>query len=216
MAFRTIRDYLLKKVFFNDVLLLHFDEGHMELYLRNVGIITDSMVQFDGLTVITGKNNSGKTTVGKVIYSIIQANSGVEEAFEAAKNYFFRSQLGKIWTTLIRRRHVQIRRMDGIDENNHVDFALYILSRPFLFFSSDSRTEYINLLGEVLPSLSYKDVEAFLNKYYSVERREEEYFQTLSEHFEAGFDFVSKEDIAHRDLVSDPSVWQEIRKYLQK
>ena len=54
----------------------------MELSLHNVGIIRDSRVNLDGLTVITGKNSSGKTTVGKVVYSLIAAGSNPVEAFE--------------------------------------------------------------------------------------------------------------------------------------
>ena len=54
----------------------------MKLYLNNVGIVKDSEVKLEGLTVITGKNSSGKTTVGKTIYSLISAGNNTVEAFE--------------------------------------------------------------------------------------------------------------------------------------
>ena len=44
----------------------------MELTLKNVGIIKDSTIKLDGLTVMTGPNNSGKSTVGKALYSLIR------------------------------------------------------------------------------------------------------------------------------------------------
>lgn len=44
----------------------------MELTLKNIGIIKDSTIKLDGLTVITGPNNSGKSTVGKALYSLIR------------------------------------------------------------------------------------------------------------------------------------------------
>ena len=54
----------------------------MKLYLNNVGIVKDSEVKLEGLTVITGKNSSGKTTVGKTIYSLISAgNNTVVQTF---------------------------------------------------------------------------------------------------------------------------------------
>ena len=61
----------------------------MKFWLNNIGIIKNSDVLLDGLTVITGKNSSGKTTVGKALYAIIQANSDIENAFEMRNYEFF-------------------------------------------------------------------------------------------------------------------------------
>ena len=45
----------------------------MNINIKNVGVIQDSSLELKGLTVITGQNNSGKTTVGKILYSIFSA-----------------------------------------------------------------------------------------------------------------------------------------------
>lgn len=45
----------------------------MKIRLNNIGIVRDSTIKIDGLTVITGDNNSGKTTVGKALYSLLDA-----------------------------------------------------------------------------------------------------------------------------------------------
>lgn len=45
----------------------------MKIRLDNIGIISDSTIELNGLTVITGHNNSGKTTVGKALYAITSA-----------------------------------------------------------------------------------------------------------------------------------------------
>ena len=60
----------------------------MNIYLKNVGIVKESNIVIDGLTVITGKNNSGKTTVGKVLYSLIDAVADLKDkvAFDR-RNY---------------------------------------------------------------------------------------------------------------------------------
>ena len=68
----------------------------MELFLDNVGIIKDSTVKIDGLTVITGKNSSGKTTVGKVLYAIVRAKSNIEKAYLESRNAYIVSQLDEI------------------------------------------------------------------------------------------------------------------------
>lgn len=50
----------------------------MEIKLKNIGIVKDSTISVKGLTVITGKNNSGKTTVGKAVYALLDAVSSLD------------------------------------------------------------------------------------------------------------------------------------------
>ncbi len=40
----------------------------MKLQLRNIGMIENTDVSIDGLTVIAGENDTGKSTVGKILY----------------------------------------------------------------------------------------------------------------------------------------------------
>ncbi len=51
----------------------------MNIQLKNIGIIQDSAIEINGLTVITGKNNSGKTTVGKALYSLIDSVANMKQ-----------------------------------------------------------------------------------------------------------------------------------------
>lgn len=52
----------------------------MEIRLKNIGIVKDSSVALDGLTIITGANNSGKSTIGKALYSVLE---GAKDAYNA-------------------------------------------------------------------------------------------------------------------------------------
>jgi len=47
----------------------------MELQLKNIGMIKEAKVKIDGLTVIAGENDTGKSTLGKVLYGLIQSIS---------------------------------------------------------------------------------------------------------------------------------------------
>ena len=60
----------------------------MKLTLKNIGLIKNSEIKLDGLTVITGHNNSGKTTVGKALYACIEGANNTQERFNAYKHNF--------------------------------------------------------------------------------------------------------------------------------
>ena len=44
----------------------------MKLKLKNIAIIKEADITLDGLTVIAGENDTGKSTIGKVLYSLIK------------------------------------------------------------------------------------------------------------------------------------------------
>ena len=51
----------------------------MKLKINNVGVIQNSEINISGLTIITGNNNSGKSTVGKVLSSIVSSTINLKE-----------------------------------------------------------------------------------------------------------------------------------------
>lgn len=57
----------------------------MQLKLKNIGIIEKATIEIKGLTVIAGNNDSGKSTVGKVVYSITKAFEDSDLIFEKSK-----------------------------------------------------------------------------------------------------------------------------------
>jgi len=54
----------------------------MRLNINNIGIIKEADIALNGLTVIAGKNDSGKSTVSKVLYSMITTLEQVEYKLE--------------------------------------------------------------------------------------------------------------------------------------
>ncbi|MEI0489032.1 AAA family ATPase [Brachyspira pulli] len=51
----------------------------MELQLRNIGMIKEADIILDGLTLIAGENDTGKSTVGKALYSVV---AGLNNAYK--------------------------------------------------------------------------------------------------------------------------------------
>jgi len=54
----------------------------MELQLKNIGMIKEANVKIDGLTVIAGENDTGKSTLGKALYLILESSK-----FKATSNF---------------------------------------------------------------------------------------------------------------------------------
>jgi energy-coupling factor transporter ATP-binding protein EcfA2 len=57
----------------------------MKVKFENVGIIKDANIEIGSLTVITGVNDTGKSTVGKMLFSVIKAFSRYEEDLEVGE-----------------------------------------------------------------------------------------------------------------------------------
>ncbi len=57
----------------------------MQLKLSNVAKIKDATINIDGITVIAGENNTGKSTIGKVLYSIFNSMNNMEEKIAKEK-----------------------------------------------------------------------------------------------------------------------------------
>ena len=51
----------------------------MRLELKNIGKIRQAQIDLNGITVIAGENNTGKSTVGKMLYSVFHTFYKIEE-----------------------------------------------------------------------------------------------------------------------------------------
>lgn len=68
----------------------------MKLKIDKVGIIDNSEIDINGLTVITGRNNSGKSTVGKTLYSLVESVCNIDEKIENDKYFYLRDSLRRV------------------------------------------------------------------------------------------------------------------------
>ncbi|MDI6048691.1 AAA family ATPase [Flavobacterium sp. XS2P24] len=76
----------------------------MRIKLQNIGIIEEADINVDGITLIAGQNDSGKSTIGKVLYSIVKGFNLNENIFYENKNrivsYYYQDilkELKKNW-----------------------------------------------------------------------------------------------------------------------
>jgi len=125
----------------------------MELQLKNIGMITEANVKIDGLTVIAGENDTGKSTVGKITFCIIKAISRYKEDFNESKIYKIEELLEKIFFFI----------RPNLDFDDSHDEIFYeelknILSINFYLKYIDNHEYYIELLKEKLTDLKQDDV----------------------------------------------------------
>lgn len=57
----------------------------MKLYLNNIANFKDTEVEFNGITVVTGKNATGKTIIGKSLYAMFNGLHGIDEKVANSK-----------------------------------------------------------------------------------------------------------------------------------
>ena len=68
----------------------------MKFIIRNIGTIDSAEVELNNLTVISGENNSGKTTISKIAYAVGQASSSFPIDYKRHQYNEFRRQYDEI------------------------------------------------------------------------------------------------------------------------
>lgn len=53
--------------------------GNMQLKISNVGKIENAIIDVNGITVIAGENNAGKSTIGKTMFAIFNSMNNMDE-----------------------------------------------------------------------------------------------------------------------------------------
>lgn len=76
----------------------------MKIKLQNIGIIEEADINIEGITLIAGQNDSGKSTVGKVLYCLVKGFNQPEDHFHENRNrmisYYYQDilkELKKNW-----------------------------------------------------------------------------------------------------------------------
>lgn len=78
----------------------------MRIKINNFGTVSEADVAIGGLTVITGENDTGKSTIGKILFSMVKAISRYEEDIEEDKEEKITSLIEKTFFNLRRRINI--------------------------------------------------------------------------------------------------------------
>jgi len=80
----------------------------MQLRLENVGIIEKADIDINGLTIIAGNNDTGKSTIGKIAYSLTKSFEDFELNYERDKNLLIQKYFRDFYILL--RKDVDLRK----------------------------------------------------------------------------------------------------------
>ena len=100
----------------------------MKLSIRNVGKLKEADVEINGITVITGENDTGKSTVGKVLWSVFNSFYKVYEQIEKERIDFVNEQI-----------YSYIRNLDKSDnvKKKTLDMATDIIQNYSIYYRNE-------------------------------------------------------------------------------
>lgn len=148
----------------------------MILKLTNVGRLETSEVQINGLTVICGDNNTGKSTIGKVLYCIYNAFYLIEQNIVNEKEYLVRQHLQNLsqsWRfrlpTALEDMIKQLLLMDSPDLKAVTELVGNILAHYSDFETESTRTGITKEIYRILSVDKEEVLHTFLNRYLETE-----------------------------------------------
>ena len=100
----------------------------MKLTINNIGKLKNAEVVIDGITVITGENDTGKSTVGKVLWSVFNSFYKVYEQIEKERIDFVNEQI-----------YSYIRNLDKSDnvKKKTLDMAIDIIQNYSIYYRNE-------------------------------------------------------------------------------
>ena len=139
----------------------------MELKLKNIGIIKYTSIKLKGLTVITGHNNSGKSTVGKALFASIESFSNLDQKREIEINSALMEIIFEIRRILSLQDVVKYLDFSIIEEEHQKWFEILSsgIGSPFFRKQFDMSVEnYYSSIKEFLQILSSEYLLSKANK----------------------------------------------------
>ncbi|ELV05207.1 AAA family ATPase, partial [Brachyspira hampsonii] len=150
----------------------------MELQLRNIGMIKEADIILDGLTLIAGENDTGKSTVGKALYAVV---AGLNNAEKNYKEYVEEIKISPITRNIVRKLENEfIKKMNDenylirknkLDINDFQEKINEIIS--FFDFNIDNLDKHYHIFED------YKNTLQAYDLYNCIEEDIKEYFNIL-------------------------------------
>ena len=128
----------------------------MELRIKNIGAVKEANIIINGLTVLCGENDTGKSTIGKTLFSLVKGIIGYEEEFQDELSYeiFTRfRQISRLIDYRVDLKKLNDKQLEDIQKYFQISNRLFI--RRIL--SGKIKNDYFLPLLELLKDLLEKN-----------------------------------------------------------
>ena len=163
----------------------------MKLTIKNFARIKEAEINIDGITIIAGENNTGKTTVGKVLFSCFNSFNNLEKEIYLDREFSVQKELYNLHDLLVEYKINNCEeygllgyKLDDMSDNL---YPIYIKSKKNIYDilidnlkgyvdlknksiidyikkSSKKIEEYINIPDE---KIAYKKIEKYFNEMFN-------------------------------------------------
>ncbi|HIS55170.1 MAG TPA: ATP-binding protein [Candidatus Fimimorpha excrementavium] len=119
----------------------------MKLSLKNFGKIEKASVEMDGITVIAGENNTGKSTVGKALYCLFHAFYNMNDTLDREREkLIFRvlvlADAEPIWSSASRGKELErVSHEIGRKREQYIEYPRKLKERMALLYKGNEKLE---------------------------------------------------------------------------
>ena len=153
----------------------------MELLLKDIGKIREASIKIDGITVIAGENDTGKSTIGRSLFAVFNSFFNIKQRLVQERRDSIQKLLDSLYTNVVNRITSRI----DVEEIAH---RLVDESEVF-------RNNYELLKEEIVKSIAQYD--EYFSRYYE-DNSVNEYVQRIMELLNISDDEVLRQVLNNR------------------
>lgn len=168
----------------------------MDFTIQNVGVIENSTIKLDGLTIITGANNSGKSTAGKALYSTIEGMLKLSQKRDDELIYVFRMLLFEISNAL---RLSTIVKFIDFNRVNTIDKSKYFFMLLGSFPTMEMEIKEINEFKCYLEQLNKGEIVSFISEGKAENKNVVAYLENFEEAKQKALKIFDRLDVYLKD-----------------
>lgn len=140
----------------------------MNLKINNFGKIKEANIDLEGLTVITGQNDTGKSTIGKVLFWIINGINTYTNRVEEILKPFYGIYFSNVLPYLARKNYKIPKNLEKFTDNSLNSLMDQAKSLSFLDIKNaiENTTNFIkekNLTEDPVIKKYYENIKTFIN-----------------------------------------------------